>query len=115
MQWNIPPDLQSMYRSDERLRSCVVCSVCENRDMQTSVELPELLVEQLERLAESEGTTATDLIRRWIEEGFERARSHAGCGTRVALPLIPAAETGPIRPIYGSDLDEWSVRDDLAS
>lgn len=74
--------------------------------MQAVVDLPGPLFQQVEQLAAREGATAAVLIRRWIEEGIERMPGLVQQTGRVQLPLIPAAETGTIQPIYGAQLDE---------
>ena len=73
--------------------------------MQATVELPEVVLQQLEMLARREGATPGDLIRRIVEDHVARCRPSAQRSFNVSLPLIPACETGPIRPITGRDVD----------
>jgi hypothetical protein len=74
--------------------------------MHATVELPEAVIEQLEMLASREGATPGDLIRRIVEDYVGRTRPFVERPGKVSLPLIPASETGPIRPVTGKDLDE---------
>jgi hypothetical protein len=74
--------------------------------MQATVELPEVVLQQLEMLARREGATPGDLIRRIVEDHVARSQSSAPRSFKVSLPLIPASETGPIRPLTGKDVDE---------
>jgi hypothetical protein len=74
--------------------------------MHATVELPEAVIEQLEMLARREGATPGDLIRRIVEDHVARIRPFVEIAVTVSLPLIPASETGPIRPVTGKDLDE---------
>ena len=73
--------------------------------MQATVELPEVVLQQLEMLARREGATPGDLIRRIVEDHVARCQASAHRSVNVSLPLIPASETGPIRPITGKDVD----------
>ncbi|MGA2770343.1 MAG: CopG family transcriptional regulator [Bryobacteraceae bacterium] len=73
--------------------------------MRTTVELPEAALRQIEMLAGREGTTPGDLIRRIVEDHVARCQPSAERRVSVSLPLIPASETGPIRPITGKDVD----------
>jgi hypothetical protein len=73
--------------------------------MRATVELPEAVLQQLEMLAGREGATPGDLIRRIIEDHVARCRASAERRFSVSLPLIPASETGPIRPVTGKDVD----------
>jgi hypothetical protein len=74
--------------------------------MRATVELPDMVLEQLERLAGQEGATPSDLIRRIVEDHLARRQPSAQRGFSVSLPLIPASETGPIQPVPGKDVDE---------
>ena len=73
--------------------------------MQARVELPEVVLQQLEMLARREGATPGDLIRRIVEDHVARCRPPIQRSFNVSLPLIPACETGPIRAIRGKDVD----------
>jgi hypothetical protein len=73
--------------------------------MQATVELPEVVLQQLEMLARREGATPGDLIRRIVEDHVARSQPSVQRSFNVSLPLIPASETGPIRPITGKDVD----------
>ena len=81
--------------------------------MQSTVELPEGVLQQLEMLARREGATPGDLIRRIVEDHVARSQPSAQRSLNVSLPLIPASETGPIRPITGKDVDELLSDDHL--
>ena len=83
--------------------------------MQATVQLPEEVLHQLELLAQREGGTSGDLIRRIVEEHVARNRPFIACGVNVSLPLIPASETGPIRPVTGRDVDELLSDDHFAA
>ena len=74
--------------------------------MQATVDLPEVVLQQLETLARREGATPGDLIRRIIEDHVARSQPSVQRILNVSLPLIPASETGPIRPVTGKDVDE---------
>ena len=74
--------------------------------MQATVELPEVVLHQLEMLARREGATPGDLIRRIVEDHVARSQPSVQRSLNVSLPLILASETGPIRPITGKDVDE---------
>ena len=74
--------------------------------MQATVELPEVVLHQLEMLARREGATPGDLIRRIVEDHVARSQPSVHRSLNVSLPLIFASETGPIRPITGKDVDE---------
>jgi hypothetical protein len=74
--------------------------------MQATVELPEVVLQQLEMLARREGATPGDLIRRIIEDHVARSQPPVQRNLSVSLPLIPASETGPIGPVAGKDVDE---------
>ena len=74
--------------------------------MQATVELPEVVLRQLEMLAQREGATPGDLIRRIVEDHVARSQPSVQRSLNVSLPLIPASETGAIRPITGKDVDE---------
>jgi hypothetical protein len=73
--------------------------------MQATVELPEVVLRQLEMLAKHEGATSGDLIRRIVEDHVARSQPSAQRSFNVSLPLIPASETGPIGLITGKDVD----------
>ena len=73
--------------------------------MQATVELPEVVLHQLEMLARREGATPGDLIRRIVEDHVARSQPSVPRSLNVSLPLILASETGPIRPITGKDVD----------
>ena len=81
--------------------------------MQVAVELPEVVLQQLEMLARREGATPGDLIRRIIEDHVARSQPAVERSLDVYLPLIPSSETGPIRPVTGKDLDELLSDDHL--
>ena len=83
--------------------------------MQATVELPEAVLWQLEMLAKREGATAADLIRRLVEAHVADNQPSMQRNPDVPLPLVPAAETGPIRPVTGKDVDDLLSRDHLAS
>jgi hypothetical protein len=83
--------------------------------MQARVELPEGVLQQLEMLARREGATPGDLIRRIVEEHVARCQPSAQRIFNVSLPLIPAFETGPIRPVTGRDVDELMSDDHFAA
>ena len=73
--------------------------------VRVTVELPEVVLQQLEMLAGQEGATPGDLIQRIVEDHVARNRPSAQRRFSISLPLIPASETGPIRPITGRDVD----------
>jgi len=81
--------------------------------MQATVELPEVVLQQLEALARREGATPGDLIRRIVEDHVARSQPSVQRSSNVSLPLIPASETGLIRPITGKDVDELLSDDRL--
>ena len=74
--------------------------------MRATVELPEAVLRQIEMLAGREGATPGDLIRRIVEDHLAHSQPSAPRSFNVSLPLIPASETGPIRPLTGKDVDE---------
>lgn len=74
--------------------------------MQATVELPEVVLQQLEMLAKREGATPGDLIRRIVEDHVARSQPYEPRCFNVSLPLIPASETGPIQALTGKDVDE---------
>ena len=73
--------------------------------MQATVDFPEVVLQQLEMLAEREGSTPGDLIRRIVEDHVARSQPWAQRSFNVSLPLIPASETGPIRLLTSKDVD----------
>ena len=79
--------------------------------MQATVELPEAVLRELEILARREGATAADLIRRLVETHVASSQPPVERRLEVPLPLIPAAETGPIQPVTGADVDELLSRE----
>jgi hypothetical protein len=79
--------------------------------MHATVELPESVLRDLEALARREGATAADLIRRLVEAHVASSQPAVERRFDVRLPLIPAAETGPIQPVTGGDVDELFSRD----
>ena len=83
--------------------------------MQATVELPEVVLEQLEMLARREGATPGDLIRRIVEDHVARSQPSVKRTFNVSLPLIPASETGPVRPVTGKDVDELLSDDRLTA
>jgi hypothetical protein len=83
--------------------------------MQATVELPEVVFQQLETLARREGATPGDLIRRIIEDHVARSQPSIRRSLNVSLPLIPASETGSIRPVTGKDVDELLTDDHLTA
>jgi len=83
--------------------------------MQATVELPEVVLQQLEVLARQEGATPGDLIRRIVEDHVARSQPSARRRFEVSLPLIPASETGPIQPVTGKDVDEILSDDHLSA
>jgi hypothetical protein len=83
--------------------------------MQASLELPDKVMRELEALAVAEGTTPDLLIRRPVTEHLQQHSSPSQVKKEVQLPLIPVAETGPIRSLSGTDLDDLFAREDLAS
>ena len=83
--------------------------------MRATVELPEAVLRQIEMLAGREGATPGDLIRRIVEDHVARCRPSAQLSFNVSLPLIPASETGPIRPVTGRDVDELLSDDHFAA
>ena len=87
----------------------------DNKCMQATVELPEAVLRQLEVLASREGATAVDLIRRLFEAHVANSQPPVQRSLNVPLPLIPAAETGPIQPVTGQDVDELLSRDHFTS
>jgi len=83
--------------------------------MQATVELPEVILQQLEMLARREGATPSDLIRRIVEDHVARSQPSVQHSLNVSLPLIPASETGPIRPVTGKHVDELLTDDHLTT
>jgi hypothetical protein len=83
--------------------------------MQATVDLPEVVLQQLEMLARREGATPGDLIRRIVEDHVARSQPSAQPSLNVSLPLIPASETGAIRPVTGKDVDELLSDDRLTT
>jgi hypothetical protein len=81
--------------------------------MQATVELPEVVLQQLEMLARREGATPGDLIRRIVEDHVSRFQPPLQRSFNVSLPLIPASETGPIQPLTGKDVDALLSDDHL--
>jgi hypothetical protein len=83
--------------------------------MQATVELPEAVLRDLEALARSEGSTTVDLIQRIVEAHVASRQTTGDRRFAVPLPLIPEAETGPIQPVSGRDLDEFLSRDHFST
>jgi hypothetical protein len=83
--------------------------------MQSTFELPEMAMKELEALAVREGTTPSGLVRLLLTEHLQQNREASQARRPVSLPLIPIGETGNIQPVSGSDLDEIFAREDLAS
>jgi hypothetical protein len=83
--------------------------------MQAAVELPEVVLQQIEMLARREGATPGDLIRRIVEEHVARCQPSAQRIFNVSLPLITASDTGSIRPVTGRDVDELMADDHFAA
>ena len=83
--------------------------------MQATVELPEMVLQQLEMLARREVATPGDLIRRIVEDHVARSQPSEQRTLNVSLPLIPASETGPIRPVAGKDVDDLLPDDRLTA
>jgi hypothetical protein len=87
--------------------------------MDATVQLPEALAHRIEKLAEQEGTGMVGLLGRLVSEHVERRGTVSVQRLMprkdVQFPLIPKAETGVIRPITGSYMDEMFTSDDLAS
>jgi len=84
--------------------------------VQATIELPDVVLQQLEMLARREGATPGDLIRRIVEEHVARCQPAAHRPIfNVSLPLIPDSETGPIRPVTGRDVDELMSDDPFAA
>lgn len=79
--------------------------------MQATVDIPDGVLHQLEILARQEGATPADLIRRIVEDHIARTQPSVARSLNVSLPLIPASETGPIRPLTGKDVDELLLDD----
>ena len=74
--------------------------------MRATVEIPDGVLRELEAMARREGATASDLIRRLVEAHVAMSQPAVERRFDVVLPLIPAAETGPIHPVTGGDVDE---------
>ncbi len=83
--------------------------------MQAMFDLPDRVIRELETLAIEEGTTPGQLIQDLVTEHLKQHGRLRTKEQEVRLPLIPIAETGPIRTLRGSDLDEILAREDLAS
>lgn len=83
--------------------------------MQTRFELPDQIVRELEILAVEEGTTADRLIQQLVTERLQQHSRKSENKQKTQFPVIPIAETGPIRMFSGSDLDDIFGRDELAS
>ena len=66
-------------------------------------------------LARREGATPGDLIRRIVEDHVARSHPSVKGTLNVSLPLIPASETGPVRPVTGKDVDELLSDDRLTA
>jgi hypothetical protein len=81
--------------------------------MQATVELPELVLQQLELLASREGATPAELIRRIVEDHVARSHPSIPRSFSVSLPLIPALETGVLQPLTGKELDDLLSDDHL--
>jgi hypothetical protein len=83
--------------------------------MQATVHLPEAVLRELEVLARSEGTTTADLIERIVAAHLASRPITGQRRFSVALPLIPAAETGPIQPLSGREVDDLLSRDHFSA
>jgi hypothetical protein len=83
--------------------------------MQAILELPESVFRELEVLARNEEMTTADLIQRIVEAHVASRQVNGGSASTVPLPLIPASETGEIRPVLGKDVDELLSRDHFSS
>jgi hypothetical protein len=82
--------------------------------MQAIFELPEKVMRELQTLAVEERTTSDRLIQQLVTEHRRRQDHQSPLKQEVRLPLIPIAETGSIRTISGTDLDDIFAREDLA-
>ena len=83
--------------------------------MEATVQLPDALVNRLERLAEQEGISVPGLIQRLVAEHVQQAEPVASRKRDARLPLIPRERTGVVLPVTGADLDEMFAREDLTS
>jgi hypothetical protein len=84
--------------------------------MEATIQLPEILAHQLESLAEQEGTSLEGLVRRLVREHIQAHPERAASSRKdLHFPLIPEAQTGPIGPVTGAQLDEIFAREDLPS
>jgi hypothetical protein len=83
--------------------------------MQATVDLPENLLLEVEAIARREGSTSSDVIRKIVQAHLGSSAPGMERRLSVSLPLIPFAETGPIRPINGSEVDALFSRDDFTA
>lgn len=83
--------------------------------MDASLPLPGALVERLERLADEEGITIDDLIRRLVSEHVARRQPLHAKRADTRFPLIARSETGVVAPVTGKALDEMFAGEDLRS
>ena len=87
--------------------------------MDATVQLPEALLNRLERLAVEEGTSLDGLLQRLVSEHVEHRRVVSGQHSRlrrdVQFPLIPREVTGEIRHVTGAEIDEMFALDDFIS
>jgi len=76
-----------------------------------AVEISDELLRDLIALAEREGSTVPDVIRQLVKAELAGKPGREASIAESSLPLIPAAETGPIASITGSDIDALFSRD----
>ena len=74
--------------------------------MQATVELPEPILDELQAVARRNGESVSEVIQRLVVMHLDHRGEPRG---EVALPLIPASETGPISPVTGAFLDELTA------
>ncbi|HEX4810221.1 MAG TPA: hypothetical protein VH325_14875 [Bryobacteraceae bacterium] len=76
--------------------------------MQTTIQLPDEVYREGERIARAEGFTLEQLIVRTLEREFFQEKSASPARSRVILPLIHSKEPGTL------DLSNFNFDDLLA-
>ena len=83
--------------------------------MQATFRLPEKVIHELEALAAEQGTTPDTLVHQLIVEHIQQHSQQVKIRQEARLPLISVTETGPIRKLYGCDLDDIFACEDRSS
>ena len=83
--------------------------------MEATVRIPEVLANQLSKLAAEEGTSLGGLLSLLVSEHTNRRQYVPARRKEVNFPLILKRETGIVYPVTGAGLDEILSLDDIPS